>query len=167
MNPAALPLPLPLPFALDGGALGHLMRSARWLYPAVEIVHITGFVVLVGSVLMFDLRLLGLSKQLPLTLMARHLLRWSLASLLLVVPAGLLMFSAHPQDFIANRVFLLKLALIMAAGVNAAVFHMGVWQTVAGWDAGRAAPASARVQAGVSIVLWISVIACGRLLAYV
>ena len=161
MNPAALPL------ALDGGALGQLMRSARWLYPIVEIVHIVGFVLLVGSVLMFDLRLLGLSRQLPLTLMARHLLRWSLASLLLVVPAGLLMFSAHPQDFIANRVFLLKLALIMSAGVNAAVFHMGVWRTVADWDTGRAAPGTARAQALLSVVLWLGVIACGRLLAYV
>lgn len=158
---------MPLPLPLDGGALGQMMRSARWLYPIAEIVHIVGFVVLVGAVLMFDLRLLGMSRQLPLTLMARHLLRWSLAGLLLVAPAGLLMFSAHPQDFIANRVFLLKLALIMAAGVNAAVFHMGVWQTVAGWDTVRAAPAAARAQALLSMLLWLSVIACGRLLAYV
>ena len=158
--------PLPAPLALDGGALGHLMRSARWLYPMVEIIHIIGFVLLVGSVLMFDLRLLGMNRQLPLTLMARHLLRWSMASLLLVVPAGLLMFSAHPQDFIDNRVFLLKMTLIMSAGLNAAVFHTGVWQGVGGWDSGRAAPASARVHAVLSMVLWLGVIACGRLLAY-
>ncbi len=158
--------PLPGPLVLDGGALGHLMRSARWLYPAVEIVHIFGFVLLVGSVLMFDLRLLGLNRQLPLTLMARHLLRWSMASLLLVVPAGLLMFSAHPQDFIGNRVFLLKMTLIMSAGLNAAIFHTGVWQRVAGWDSGQATPASARTHAVLSMVLWLSVIACGRLLAY-
>ena len=154
------------PLALDGGALGHLMRSARWLYPMVEIVHIVGFVLLVGSVLMFDLRLLGLSRQLPLTQMARHLLRWSMASLLLVVPAGLLMFSAHPEDFIGNRVFLLKMTLIMTAGLNAAIFHTGVWQGVAAWDAGQAAPASARLHAVLSMGLWLSVIACGRLLAY-
>ena len=158
--------PLPAPLALDGGALGHLMRSARWLYPIVEIVHIFGFVLLVGSVLMFDLRLLGLNRQLPLTLMARHLLRWSMASLLLVAPAGLLMFSAHPQDFIDNRVFLLKMTLIMTAGLNAAIFHTGVWQSVAGWDSGLAAPASAKLHALLSMGLWLSVIACGRLLAY-
>jgi hypothetical protein len=158
--------PLAAPLALDGGALGHLMRSARWLYPMVEIVHIFGFVLLVGSVLMFDLRLLGLNRQLPLTLMARHLLRWSMASLLLVVPAGLLMFSAHPQDFIGNRVFLLKMTLIMSAGINAAAFHTGVWQRVAGWDSGQPAPVSAKVHAVLSMLLWLSVIACGRLLAY-
>ena len=158
--------PLPAPLALDGGALGHLMRSARWLYPMVEIVHIFGFVLLVGSVLMFDLRLLGMNRQLPLSLMARHLLRWSVASLLLVVPAGLLMFSAHPQDFIGNRVFLLKMTLIMTAGLNAAIFHTGVWRGVAKWDSGQAAPASARAHAALSMLLWLSVIACGRLLAY-
>jgi hypothetical protein len=158
--------PLAASLALDGGALGQMMRSGRWLYPMVEIVHIVGFVLLVGSVLMFDLRLLGMNRQLPLTLMARHLLRWSMASLLLVVPAGLLMFSAHPQDFIANRVFLLKMTLIMTAGLNAAVFHAGVWQGVAGWDSGQAAPVSARVHAVLSMALWLSVIACGRLLAY-
>jgi hypothetical protein len=158
--------PLPAPLALDGGALGHLMRSARWLYPMVEIVHIVGFVLLVGSALMFDLRLLGLTRQLPLTLMARHLLRWSMASLLLVVPAGLLMFSAHPQDFIGSRVFLLKMTLIMTAGLNAAIFHAGVWQGVAGWDTALAAPPSARLHAVLSMMLWLGVIACGRLLAY-
>lgn len=161
MNPAVAP------FLLDGGALGQLMRSGRWLYPGVEIVHIVGFVLLVGSVLMFDLRLLGLNRQLPLTLLARHLLRWSVASLLLVVPAGLLMFSAHPQDFIGNRVFLLKMTLIMTAGLNAAIFHTGVWQRVAAWDSGLAAPASAKAHAVLSMLLWLGVIACGRLLAYV
>ena len=159
MNPLSAPV-------LNGGALGHLMRSATWLYPVVEIVHIVGFVLLVGSVLMFDFRLLGLNRQLPLTLMARHLLRWSMASLLLVVPAGLLMFSTQPQDFIGNRVFLLKMTLIMTAGINAAIFHTGVWQGVGGWDSEKVAPISARVHAVLSMVLWVGVIACGRLLAY-
>ena len=159
MNPLSAP-------GLDGGALGQLMRSATWLYPVVEIVHIVGFVLLVGSVLMFDFRLLGLNRQLPLTLMARHLLRWSMASLLLVVPAGLLMFSTQPQEFIGNRVFLLKMTLIMTAGINAAIFHTGVWQGVSGWDSGQVAPVSARVHAVLSMVLWLGVIACGRLLAY-
>ena len=159
MNPLSAP-------GLNGGALGHLMRSATWLYPVVEIVHIVGFVLLVGSVLMFDFRLLGLNRQLPLTLMARHLLRWSMASLLLVVPAGLLMFSTQPQDFIGNRVFLLKMTLIMTAGINAAIFHTGVWQGVRDWDSGKAAPVPARAHAVLSMVLWLGVIACGRLLAY-
>jgi hypothetical protein len=58
------------------------------------------------------------------------------------------------------------MTLIMTAGLNAAIFHTGVWQGVAGWDAGQAAPASARLHAVLSMGLWLSVIACGRLLAY-
>src|ERR1043166_3840587 len=98
------------------------MRHSLWLYPIVEIVHISGFVILVGSVVMFDLRLLGFSRQLPLTAMARHLLRWTLGALLLVVPTGLLMFSAHASDFAGNSAFRLKLILIAAAALNAAAF---------------------------------------------
>ncbi|WP_151637561.1 DUF6644 family protein [Noviherbaspirillum aerium] len=151
---------------LEATALGSGMRSSLWMYPIVEIFHIVGFVFLVGAVFMFDLRLLGLSKNLPVTAMARHLLRWSVLGLFLVVPAGLMMFSAHPGDFISNRVFQLKLLLILAAGINAAIFHTGVYQTVDGWNTQASAPSLARFHAALSMALWIAVIACGRLLAY-
>ena len=108
---------------LNDSALGAAMRGDLWLYPMVEVVHILGFSVLFGAVLMFDLRVLGLSKNIEVTALARHLLTWSIAALLLVVPAGLMMFSAHPHDFASNGVFILKLCLIAAAGINAALFH--------------------------------------------
>ena len=142
------------------------MRHSLWLYPIVEIVHISGFVILVGSVVMFDLRLLGFSRQLPLTAMARHLLRWTLGALLLVVPTGLLMFSAHASDFAGNSAFRLKLILIAAAALNAAAFHFGAFKTVQRWDVQVAAPLAARFAGALSIALWFGVISCGRLLAY-
>lgn len=152
--------------SLESSGIGQMMRSSLWMYPIVEIVHIIGFAILVGSVAMFDLRVLGLSKDVPVTAMARHLLRWSVLSLLLIVPAGLMMFSAHPGDFISNRIFLLKLTLIAAAGINAAIFHTGVYQGVAQWNTGTSAPGTAKVQAVLSLLIWFSVISCGRLLAY-
>lgn len=152
--------------ALEASPLAQAMRHWLWLYPAVEIVHLVGIAVLVGSVAMFDLRLLGLSKAIPIPALARHLLPWSLGALLLVVPSGLMMFSAHAADFVANRVFLLKMGLLLAAGVNAAAFHMGSYARVADWERGLPAPRSARLQASASLALWIAVIACGRLLAY-
>jgi hypothetical protein len=142
------------------------MREWLWLYPSVEIVHIVGFVILVGSVVMFDLRVLGLSKQVPVRAMARHLLPWSLVALLLIVPTGLLMFSAHAQDFLGNRAFQLKMALLLTAGLNAAWFHTGPYQGVAAWDTAATAPAAARISVAFSLVLWVGVISCGRLLAY-
>ena len=143
------------------------MREGAWLYPVVEIVHIAGFSVLVGSVVLFDLRVLGCARTLPVAALADHLLRWALASVLLVVPAGLLLFSAHPVELSKNPVFLLKLGLIALAGLNALAFHLLPYRSVAGWDRERAAPPLARAGAALSILLWLGVISCGRMLAYV
>jgi hypothetical protein len=151
---------------LEGTSLALAMRSSLWLYPVVEIFHIFGFVVLVGSVAMFDFRVLGWSRFLPVQALGRHLLPWSAASLLLIVPAGLLMFSAHPRDFVDNRVFLLKLALIATAGINALLFHLGVYRSVATWNTTLPAPLLARFHAAASLFIWMVVIGCGRLLAY-
>ncbi|GIZ50229.1 DUF6644 family protein [Noviherbaspirillum aridicola] len=151
---------------IEQSALAEAMRTGLWTYPIVEIVHIVGFVLLVGSVAMFDLRLLGLGKALSVQALGRHLLRWTLLSLVLVVPAGLLMFSAHPSDFLGNPVFLLKLVLILLAGLNALLFHARVYRGAAEWDVGAEPPAAAKSHALVSLFTWIAVISCGRLLAY-
>jgi len=151
---------------IEGLAIAGAMRENLWLYPAVEIVHIVGFVLLVGSVVMFDLRVLGLSRQVSVKALARHLLPWSVAALLLIVPSGLAMFSAHANDFLGNRAFQVKMALLLAAGINAAIFHTGPFQSVVAWDTGATAPLGARVSVALSMAIWIAIIACGRLLAY-
>ena len=152
--------------AIEASAIAQAMRHSLWLYPIVEIFHIAGFVVLVGAVAMFDLRLLGISKHLPLSALAGHLLPWSAGALLVVVPAGLMMFSAHATEFAGNSAFRLKLALIAAAAINAAVFHLGVFRSVPAWDTQVASPIAARAAGALSLALWAGVIACGRLLAY-
>jgi hypothetical protein len=157
-----------------GGLLGFIeslplavaMRQELWLYPLVEIAHITGFVVLVGSIAVLDLRLLGLSRALPVSVLTRHVVPWSVAAFALIVPTGLLMFSAHASDFVSNRAFQLKLLLIVLAGINAALFHAGVYRSVARWDQDAAPPMSARLHASASLLLWLGVLSCGRLLAY-
>lgn len=151
---------------IANSALSQAMRYSLWLYPIIEIVHIIGFVVLVGAVAMFDLRLLGFSRHVSVQALARHLLPWSLASLLLIVPAGLMLFSAHPREFADSFVFLLKLSLIAAAGLNALLFHALAYRSVEEWDINWPAPPVARLHAVVSLGLWIAVISCGRLLAY-
>ena len=151
---------------LAASALGQAMRGQLWFYPIAETIHIIGLSILVGAVVMFDLRVLGVSKALPVDALGRHLLRWAIAALVLVVPTGVMMFSAHPHDFVTNNVFLLKLALIATAGVNALIFHVGVYRTVAAWNTSMPAPALAKFQTVLSLTIWFSVIACGRLLAY-
>ncbi len=143
------------------------MRDSLWLYPIIETVHIVGFAVLVGAVVLFDLRVLGVSRFMPVQALGRHLLPWAVASLFLIVPAGLMLFSAHPHDFLDNPLFRLKLALIGVAGLNALAFHAGPYRSVHEWNANTPAPWRARAHALASVLIWLGVIACGRMLAYV
>jgi len=152
--------------AIEALPVAQAMRQWLWLYPSVEIVHILGFVLLAGSIAMFDLRVLGLSRAIPVPALARHLLPWTLGSLVLVVPTGLLMFAAHASDLIGNRAFVLKMALLVLAGCNALAFHLGPYRSVSRWATGVAAPGTARACAAASLAIWASVIGCGRLLAY-
>ena len=161
MTPGASPLA-----AIEGSGLGQAMRQWLWLYPAVETVHLVGIALLVGSIAILDLRLLGLARALPVRRLAAHILPWTAGSFALILPSGLMMFVAHAGDLIGNPVFVLKICLIMAAGINAAVFHAAVFRGAAAWDMDAMPPFAARAAAALSLLLWIAVIACGRLLAY-
>ena len=159
------------PFAgIEASALGRAMREWLWLYPSIEIVHIVGIALLFGSIAVLDMRLLGFARRIPVRLLARHVLPWTAGSFALIVPSGLAMFTAHAGDFVQSGLFVLKMCLIMAAGLNAALFHALVYRTADVWDAEEMRnlppPPSARVSAGLSLALWVGVIACGRLLAY-
>jgi len=151
---------------LETTGLAVAMRQWLWLYPIVEILHIIGLAVLVGAAALFDLRLLGVSRTLSVTALGSHLLPWARASLLLIVPSGLMMFTAHATEMASNPAFQLKLVLLAAAALNAAAFHLRTFRTVAAWDHGVSAPSGARVAAILSLLLWSGVITCGRLLAY-
>jgi hypothetical protein len=165
MTPAGGPLG-----ALEASGVGRAMREWLWLYPSVEVVHIAGIGLLFGSIAMLDLRLLGVSRNISVRRLAGHVLPWSAASFLLIVPSGLLMFTAHASEFADSGVFVLKMLLILAAGLNAALFHAITFRTADVWDSEEMRalppPPSARIAAAASLALWISVIACGRLLAY-
>jgi len=151
--------------AVEGLAIAKAMRDMPWLYAAAGILHILGFVTLVGCVAVFDLRVLGLSKGIPVRALARHTLPWAVAALLVIVPTGLAMFAAHAAVLLASKVFQLKMALLLAAALNAAFFHTGPYVSVKSWDIDATAPLLARISVAVSLGLWAGVISCGRLLS--
>ena len=152
--------------ALEHSSLASAMRYSLWLYPIVEIVHISGFVLLVGAVAMFNLRLLGFVPSTPVRALERSLLPWTWAALLLIVPSGVAMFSAHATEFAENPAFRVKLVLLVSAGINAFVFHRGVFRSVAAWDQHARIPGAAKASAALSLAIWLGVITCGRLIAY-
>jgi hypothetical protein len=132
---------------------------------AIKAVHLTGVAALLASIVMLDLRLLGLRRSIPVRRLAARLLPWSAGSFLLIVPSGLVMFMAHPSALIADPVFALKFCLILAAAVNAAVLHAGAFRGAAEWDVNAMPPRAVRIAAALSLLLWFSAAVCGRLLA--
>lgn len=152
--------------AIEQSALGVALRDSPWLYTSAGIVHVLGVVLLVGSIIVLDLRLLGLSTEISVKRLARHVLPWAAASLLLIVPSGLTMFVAFAGELIASPVFALKMLLILAAIANAGILHAGTLRDAASWDVGAKPPLAARAAAAASLAFWVSVVVCGRLLAY-
>jgi hypothetical protein len=151
---------------LEQSAPAAAMRGSLWLYPIVEIVHIVGIVLLVGAAFMFDLRLLGLTRRVRVTDMARHLLPRARLGLAIVAPSGALMFAAHATDWGTSPIFRVKLTLIAVAILNTLVFHGRTVRSVEQWDLHGSSPAGGKIAALVSLVLWTVTIAAGRLLAY-
>ncbi len=141
-----------------------LQQSAA--YPAIVTLHIVGFVMLVGAVAVFDLRVLGFGKALPVRSLARLCLPWAALSLVLVVPTGLLMFIAYSAELLGSGEFLSKLGLLLLAAILAIVFHSGPYGSVDAWNVDAPAPLAARLICAASLINWIAVIFVGRMLTY-
>jgi len=129
-----------------------------WAYPALEVVHILGIALLLGNLVLLELRVFGLGPALPVADLARLGLSLAAVGFAAAAASGLLMFATQPEDLLANRAFTLKMLLLFAAGSNAAFFHLrGSLQRL---------DATARGIMVVSTLLWVGVVACGRWIAY-
>jgi len=153
--------------SLETSGVGRWMREALWAYPAVETMHIIGLALLFGTIVVVDLRLLGLGRNVSAVAVTRNVLPWTLAGFFVAAATGTLMFTAHAAEFLSQPLFLLKMSLIILGGVNAALLRVGALRSTGHWDVDVLPPWRVRVAAGVSLLAWTSVISCGRLLAYV
>jgi hypothetical protein len=134
------------------------LAAHPWAYPALEVLHIVGIALLVGNLVLLELRVWGLAPELPLRALGRLSLTLALAGFGLLSLSGLLMFATQPAELLANRAFTVKLGLIMVAGLNAGWFHA---------RGGVDRPdRTARAQTALSLGLWLAVIICGRWIAY-
>lgn len=147
-------------------AYGTWVGTSLWGYAIFEIVHLVGVALLVGAITLTDLRLLGFSRVLPVSVTEKYLLPWVWAGFAIVVFSGASMFITNGSHFLENPFFLSKMVLIMLAGLNAAFFQFRVHQGVAEWDVEHASPILARLCAAMSIGFWFLTVACGRLIAY-
>jgi hypothetical protein len=134
------------------------LQESAWAYPALEVIHIIGIALLVGNLVLLELRVFGAGAALPARELARLSLVLALGGFGLAAASGLLMFATQPSELLANRAFTLKMLLLLAAACNA------------GWFYGRGSLARldmlARLQMLLSTLIWLGVIACGRWIAY-
>ena len=128
------------------------------VYPALEVMHITGIALLVGNLVLVELRVWGLGRTLPLPALARLGLTVSLIGFGLAAASGLLMFTSQAAELMANRAFVIKMGLLTLAGANAGLFHAR--------DGLTRLDTLARLQTALSLRLWLGVIICGRWIAY-
>ncbi|MCZ8256739.1 MAG: hypothetical protein O9353_02985 [Bacteroidia bacterium] len=134
------------------------LQTHAWAYPTLEIVHICGIALLLGNLVLLELRVFGLGAGLPVKDLARLSLGVALAGFTLAAASGLLMFASQAAELLSNRAFTLKMLLLFAAGCNAAWFHgRGSLDKLDAW---------ARVQMVLSSLIWLAVVACGRWIAY-
>lgn len=144
--------------ALEASLLAEGIRRSVWAYPLLEIVHIASFGVLIGSLLLFELRVFGAARSLAAPALARLAVPTALIAFACAAASGALLFVSDAGEFAAHPAFQVKLVLILIAGLNALVFHLR--------DGVLRHDGVARAQAAASLLLWLSVLAAGRLIAY-
>lgn len=130
-----------------------------WAYPMLEVAHLLGVALLLGNLVLLELRVFGWGAALPIEPLARLSLGLAVCGFALASVSGLLMFGTQPGELLANRVFTAKMALIMLAGCNAGWFHAR--------RSLQLQDGTARALMALSTVLWLLVLTCGRWIGYV
>jgi hypothetical protein len=152
--------------AIEQSWLGVAARESVWLYPAANVGHILTLTVFAASVAMMDARLLGAFGAIAPRAFLRAVRPVTIGALIVMMATGSVMFAAEAPHIAVNAVFQTKLALIVLAFVNALVFEVFSASDVRALPAGAPMPGAVRVNAVVSLLLWLSVAASGRLIAY-
>lgn len=152
--------------ALEQSALGAAIRQSWWAYPAANVGHILGLMLLAGSVAIMDARMLGVFAASPPATVVRPARRVAIIALLLMVATGFMLFTAEASHVALNRVFQIKATLIALGVLNALLVARATGEALDGAPAFTPLPARVRIAAAVSVAIWLSVAACGRLIAY-
>jgi len=146
--------------AFEHSGLGHAARSTGWLYPLANLVHVLGAALVVGSIATFDIQILRSRRR--AALVSHTAIPVAVVGLVLQAASGFVLLSAEASTLVKNPAFEFKMAMLIFALVNVAVFH---------WRFGRALKTGAPLDgaqplAAVSLASWILVLLAGRSIAY-
>ena len=155
-----------IPFFEDSGLAGRI-RENVYLFPSIESVHVLAICLVVGSILAVDLRLLGVAYTgQPVSRITTGILPLTWCAFTVALASGSLLFISNATKYLANGHFDTKILLIGAAGLNMAIFHLMGAKDMSRWENAAVLPAAARLAGGLSILLWIGVVACGRWIGF-
>lgn len=153
-------------YAIEGSAINNWILSSAWLWPSLEIVHFIGLSLLLGSLLVIDLRLAGFFRSVHLG--ATHaLLPWTFLGFGLNLISGALFVLGDPARYTANIGFRWKMVLVLIAGLNALWFYWKINPVMKSWSPNGDTPALAKTIAFVSLGTWTGVLLLGRLIPYI
>jgi hypothetical protein len=151
---------------LKGTAIAHAMIDLPWLWPVCESLHFVGLALLVGSAGVFDLRLMGFLKSIPLPA-AMQMRGWAVAGILINLVTGVMFFVAAPNQYINNPAWGAKVLFLIVAIVNIAVFETRQGKRILEITAEQDTPASFKVAGAVSLASWAAVLYFGRMLPFI
>jgi|KBSSwiStaDraftv2_1062776.scaffolds.fasta_scaffold119831_2 hypothetical protein len=136
-------------------------------FPLIESLHVLAITLVFGTILIVDLRLVGVAAhRRSADRLIRELLPYTWVAFALAVISGSLLFISNAPAYAANVEFQLKLVTIVLAGINMAIFHSTAHRRIADWDMDLPPPAAARVSGLLSLALWTVVILLGRWIGF-
>jgi hypothetical protein len=144
-----------------------MLRESTFGFPILITVHLISLCMFAGLVIMMDLRLAGFgNKSTPISQIQKRLFPWQMVGLVVSSISGFVLVYSQPLRYYGKVLFWVKLGLMALAGLNAMIFHLTTYRSVADWDTERRLPLRVRVAGGLSLLLWAGVIVFGRLTAY-
>jgi hypothetical protein len=153
--------------AVEASALATAMRESTYWFPALNLVHLLGLLVAAGTIVFWDLRLLGVGlKHVPVSQVGRGLLPWTWGGFSVMFLSGTLLVMIEAGRLYENMFFRFKIAFLILSGLNVALFHWTVYRRVETWDLAQPAPWQARCAGALSLLLWFGMLAAGRAIGY-
>jgi hypothetical protein len=153
---------------LEASLLGHLMReTGTWTYAIVNLSHVLGTSTLFGSVLVLDLRLLGLWRRTPIAAIADPAVPVAVVGFAVAAMTGLGLLATKATDYAGNPLLTVKLFAITFGLVNVAVLNLSpAWQARRARELTQAETRQLARLGGISLACWLTAITAGRMIAY-
>jgi hypothetical protein len=154
---------------LEATSWATAVRESTWLFPTIESIHVLMLVLVVGSIMVVDLRLLNLSsRDRSVKELTDDVLPWTWTAFAGAAITGTLLFSSSAVKYWGIWQFEAKMAMLALAALNMGLFHVGAFRSVARWDRAPAhPPLPAKLAGGISLGIWVTVIALGRWIGFV